>query len=159
MSIRSTVKAIIIKDGKILLNRCNDEKFAGNYFSLPGGGQHEYETLHDAVIRECLEETGYSVTPIRLAALCETIFTDEEFRKQNPDCTHRVYHVFLCELSKEERIIPTEKDEMQVSSEWVDIGTIQAENTIRLFPTAVRDNLCAILNETSPLFLGSNYNE
>ena len=37
MSIRTTVKAIIIKDGKILVNKCRDEKF-GDYFSLVGGG-------------------------------------------------------------------------------------------------------------------------
>ena len=53
MSIRSTVKAIIINDNKVLLNRCFDEN-NGYYYSLPGGGQNQYETLHDAIIRECL---------------------------------------------------------------------------------------------------------
>ena len=78
MGIRCIVKAIIIEEGKVLLNRCHDDKF-GDYFSLPGGGQLQYETLQEAVVRECLEETGYAVAPVRFAALCETIFTDEVF--------------------------------------------------------------------------------
>lgn len=36
MSIRSTVKAIILHKNKILLNKCYD-KYNGEYFILPGG--------------------------------------------------------------------------------------------------------------------------
>ncbi|MCL2386325.1 MAG: NUDIX domain-containing protein [Defluviitaleaceae bacterium] len=158
MSIRSTVKAIIVNDGKILLNRCRDDKF-GDYFSLPGGGQNQYETLHEAVVRECLEETGYAVKPVRFAALCETIFTNEDFRKSNPNHTHRIYHVFICELCDSEKATPTEKDIMQVSSEWVDISAVSSAKNLRLFPTAVGDNIQSILDGTSPVFLGSNYKE
>ena len=158
MSIRSTVKAIIIKDSKMLVNRCQDEKF-GDYFSLPGGGQYQYETLQEAVIRECLEETGYSVSPVRFAALCETIFTDEGFRKEHPGHTHRIYHVFICELLDDRQIIPTEKDSMQVGSEWVDINSINTYNGIRLFPMAVGDNIHDILKGIAPIFLGSNYKD
>lgn len=83
MEPRSSVKALIVKDDKILLNRCHD--IYGEYFCLPGGGQHLYETLHETVIRECIEETGYSVIPIRFAALCETIRTNR---------LHKIYHIF-----------------------------------------------------------------
>jgi len=34
MSIRNTVKALVISDGKLLMNRCVD--VIGDYFSLPG---------------------------------------------------------------------------------------------------------------------------
>jgi ADP-ribose pyrophosphatase YjhB (NUDIX family) len=70
MSVRSTVKAIILDKGKVLLNRCYDEP-NGSYYSLPGGGRGEIRTLHDALVRECLEETGYTVEPLRFAALME----------------------------------------------------------------------------------------
>jgi len=156
MSIRNTVKAIIVKNGKMLVNRCRDDKF-GDYFSLPGGGQHQYETLQEAVVRECLEETGYSVTPVRFAALCETIFTDGDLRISDPDYTHRIYHIFICELLGDQRAIPTEKDSMQIDSEWVDIHLISLANNIRLFPMAVGDNIQDILKGTAPVFLGSNY--
>ena len=153
MSIRSTVKAIIIKDDKILINRCRDEKH-GDYFSLVGGGQNQYETLHETVVRECLEETGYTVQPIKFAALCESIFTNEQFRSKNPEHTHRMYHVFICEILDKKRIIPTGKDSQQTDSEWVDINTVK---NIRLFPKIVRDNIRDIINGTAPIFLGSEY--
>ena len=149
MSIRSTVKAIIVKNGKILLNKCYGESF-GDYFSLPGGGQHQHETLEEAVVRECLEETGYAVAPVRLAAVCETI---------NPEHTHhRVYHIFICEILDNEKITPTGKDgtQVEVGSEWVNINTINAINVTRLFPVAVRDNIQAVINGTAPVYLGGS---
>ena len=158
MSIRSTVKAIIVKDGKILLNKCYVEAF-GDYFSLPGGGQHQHETLEKAVVRECLEETGYAVTPIRLAAVCETIL-NEESQRNNPEHNHhRVYHIFICEILDVEKITPTGKDgtQTELGSEWVDINTINAIKVTRLFPIAVRDNIKGIINGTAPFYLGSNY--
>ena len=57
MSVRSTAKAIIIDNNKVLLNKCYD-KYNGDYYSLPGGGQDKYESIYDAVLRECKEETG-----------------------------------------------------------------------------------------------------
>ena len=65
MGIRSTAKAIIVQNGKILLNKCVDEK-NGDYYTLPGGGQNTFESLSETLVRECLEETGYSVSPIKL---------------------------------------------------------------------------------------------
>ena len=157
MSIRSAAKAIIIKDGEVLLNKCVD-KNNGDYYSLPGGGQHKYETLHQAIIRECLEETGYTVTPMRLAALCEEICMNEEFREKYPDYAHKMYHIFICELKNNEKQIPTEKDDMQVNSEWIKIDSLMQ---IRLLPKALGDNICDVIDNTAPIFLGSehiNYN-
>jgi ADP-ribose pyrophosphatase YjhB (NUDIX family) len=150
MGIRSTVKAVIVKDGKILLNQCYSETF-GNYFSLPGGGQNLHETLEEAVVRECLEETGYAVAPVRLAAVCETIFANEE--------NHRLYHIFICEILDDEKRTPTGKDSTQteLGSEWTDINIINKINITRLFPTAVRDNIQGIINGTASIYLGSDY--
>lgn len=36
--IRSTAKAIILHEGRILLNRCADSR-NGTYYALPGGGR------------------------------------------------------------------------------------------------------------------------
>lgn len=153
MSIRSTAKAIIIKDGKILLNKCNDSK-NGEYYSLPGGGQHKYETLTDAVIRECLEETGYTVNPIKFAALCEEICMDVRFREKYPDYAHKMYHIFICDLIDHEMKTPTEKDDMQVSSEWINIEFLQ---DIRLLPKIVGNKILSIIGNTEPIFLGSEH--
>jgi len=52
------------------------------YYDFPGGGQNQYETLEEAVRRECLEETGYTVVVDRLAGIFEEICTDERFRAE-----------------------------------------------------------------------------
>lgn len=153
MSIRSAAKAIIIKDGKILLNKCYDSK-NDEYYSLPGGGQHKYETLTDAVIRECLEETGYTVNPIRFAALCEEICMDVRFREKYPDYAHKMYHIFMCDLIDHGLKTPTEKDNMQVSSEWIDIEFLQ---DIRLLPKIVGNKILSIISNSEPIFLGSEH--
>ena len=151
MGIRSTAKAIVINDGKILVNKCYDQ-YNGEYFSLPGGGQNTYETLHDAVVRECLEETGYTVFPVRFAALCEEICDHREFREKYPDYAHKMVHIFLCNLANEKVNTPTEQDNMQIGSEWIALGHL---SDIRLLPKAVGENLPKIIQSDSPLFLGS----
>jgi len=153
MSIRSTAKAVIINDDKLLLNKCVDEK-NGAYYSLPGGGQNQYETLTDAVVRECREETGYPVTPVRFAALCEEICDNEDFRKNRPEYSHKMYHIFVCGLLSEKVGIPTETDEVQTGTEWIDIGSLE---NIKLLPRAVGENILKIVQSENPLFLGSEH--
>ena len=133
MSIRSTAKALIINDGKILLNKCHDNN-NGDYYSLPGGGQNKYERICDAVIRECKEETGYDVIPLKFVALCEEICMDEYFRVKYPDYAHKMYHIYLCELSGRKATAPSEKDSMQVDIEWIDIENL---GKIRLLPNVL----------------------
>ena len=153
MSIRSAAKAIINNGNKILLNKCKDIK-NGNYYSLPGGGQQKYETLHEAVVRECLEETGYTISPVKFAALCEEICMNTGFREKYPDYAHKMYHIFICELENKEVKLPTEKDSMQIDSEWIEIGTLQS---IRILPQIVGSNILGIINSTASTFLGSEH--
>ncbi len=76
MPIRSAAKAIVVKDGQILLNRSHNNKGVV-YYELPGGGQKHGEPLNAAVVRECLEETGYRVRITGFAGICEEIRTGE----------------------------------------------------------------------------------
>ena len=153
MSIRSAAKALIINDGKVLLNKCYDKKH-GDYYSLPGGGQHQYETLYEALIRECLEETGYTVVPIRFAALCEEICMHDEFREKYPDYAHKMYHIFICKLANADRKEPTETDEMQVTCEWVDFVSLKK---LRILPKVLGENIISVIDNTAPIFLGSEH--
>ena len=153
MGIRSTAKAVIIKDGKILLNKCED-KHNGDYYSLPGGGQNQYETLHEAVVRECLEETGYTIIPEKFSALCEEICMDEKFRENYPGYSHKMYHIFICKLTNEKFKKPTEKDSMQINTEWVEIESIKK---VKILPKLFGENFQGILNNTAPIFLGSEH--
>jgi ADP-ribose pyrophosphatase YjhB (NUDIX family) len=153
MSVRSTAKAIILHKGKILLNKCRDEH-NGAYYCLPGGGQNDYETLSETLVRECLEETGYSVVPLRFAALCEEICDDPMIREQWPDYAHKMLHIFVCELLREETVPVTETDIAQTGSEWVEIGRLDG---LRLLPAALGEQISVLITGDKPLFLGSSY--
>lgn len=151
MGIRSTAKAIIINDNKILLNKCEDE-FNGSYYSLPGGGQHTYETLHEALKRECFEETGYHVIPMRFVALCEEICMNSKTRELYPEYVHKMYHIFICRLANNAVKTPIEFDMMQVGSEWIDIDLLHEK---RLLPNVLSTNIVDIIKNQNPMFLGS----
>src|SRR5262245_56058956 len=49
--IRVSAKAVIVRDDKLLVIAHRDAD--GEYFLLPGGGQERFESLHDALRREC----------------------------------------------------------------------------------------------------------
>ncbi len=151
--VRSTAKAVILHEGKVLLNRCRDEN-NGTYYSLPGGGQEQYEALEDACKRECLEETGYSVEPVRFAALMEEICLDPFIRKTYPQYAHKMLHIFLCRLASTERIAPTETDESQVAVEWIPVNDVP---DINLLPVQVRAHFPELTGGECQMFLGTSY--
>ncbi|ABW20381.1 NUDIX domain-containing protein [Alkaliphilus oremlandii] len=153
MSIRSVAKAMILNESKVLLNKCYDE-YNGAYYSLPGGGQNTYETLHEAVIRECLEETGYHVSPKKFVALFEEICEDVEVREIYPEYAHKIYHIFLCELARDTVESPTEIDTMQVGIEWVPVEDL---HKIHLLPNVLNENIIKFIRDQIPMFLGSEH--
>lgn len=151
MSVRSTVKAIIINNNQILLNRCYD-KNNGDYYSLPGGGQNKYETISDAIVRECLEETGYAVRPIRFCGICEEICDNEETRNFYSQYAHKLYHIYLCEVISDKKESPTEVDDMQIDCQWVNLSML---DSIRILPTMINENITNLINSDIVLDMGS----
>ncbi len=151
MAIRSAAKAIIVHEGKVLLNKCIGHS-GSIYYDLPGGGQRQFETLEEAVVRECLEETGRLVKIIRFAALCEEIYDDQALREKYIDYTHRVHHVFLVELASDAVLEPTETDFQQDENQWISIGEVPF---IDLKPKLIRDHFLEILASSYPQYLGS----
>ena len=115
LSARNSAKAIVINNGKLLVNRC--ESRFGEYFTLPGGGQKDGEMLTETVKRELLEETGYSVKPLRLSGIYERV---SEGRDEG--LCHKIYFIFLCRLESGERKIPSEIDRFQIDSTWIPCG-------------------------------------
>jgi 8-oxo-dGTP diphosphatase len=71
------VSAAIIRDGKVLIVR-RARPPAYGVFTLPGGGVEAGETLHEAVIREVLEETALTIAPLGLAGYREAIARDAD---------------------------------------------------------------------------------
>lgn len=152
MSIRNAAKAIILHENKILLNKCHAPDI-GDYFALPGGGQNQYETMEEATIRECLEETGYTVIPEVFIALYEEIYTREKVRQMYPDYSHKILHIFRCSLAENPRILPFEQDSWQLNCVWVDLGDV---HSINLLPMSVRENIHLLIHADTPLYLGTH---
>jgi 8-oxo-dGTP diphosphatase len=148
MPIRNSAKAIVISEGRILLNRCTSR--FGEYYALPGGGQNPGESLLDAVRREVLEETGYSVKPLRLSGIYERIAERPGFGDDN--ICHKLYFVFLCHLVNERPASPTEHDKFQIGLEWVNLKDIPTSN---MFPHAIRDNIQALIGSGETIYIGS----
>lgn len=148
MAIRSAAKALLLKDGKILLNRCRRDD-GSVYYDLPGGGQHQGEKLEDAVLREIREETGCEAKLVRFAALAEEIYTDPEICEKYPDYCHRMMHIFIAEpISWGD---PTELDHQMEGFEWVSLADTAG---IEILPHGLKAVLPRIL-EGETLWIGS----
>ena len=63
--IRNAVRAVVVRDGAVLMQKKWAET-RGTWYTLPGGGQDVTETMETALIRECEEEIG---TTVRVGAL------------------------------------------------------------------------------------------
>lgn len=61
---RVSVRGIIYKNGKFFGQKLNNSN--GNWWCTPGGGINPLESIHDALIREMIEETGVKPTIGRL---------------------------------------------------------------------------------------------
>ncbi|MCR5183073.1 MAG: NUDIX domain-containing protein [Opitutales bacterium] len=124
--IRPAVRAILQKDGKILLVKLKDN--AGGFFVLPGGGQKHGETMFEALRRECAEELGIAVKPGRLCYVREYIGANHEF-VQRHKYFHQVEIVFECDLLDDSQIgSGTEEDLRQVGFAWVPIADLPRTN-------------------------------
>lgn len=147
LAIRSSAKALILHNGKLLLNRCVSR--LGVYYALPGGGQHDGELLTETVRREVLEETGLTVEPMRMSAIFESV-TESHDGYVN---AHKMYFVFLCRYRDDiPASIPSERDTYQTGIEWI---PVEQACRASLFPRVIRDNLHALLDYGETLYLGS----
>jgi len=154
MAIRNAAKGVIIHEGKLLLNRCMMD--GELYYTLPGGGQNQYEDMKDAVVRECSEETGYTVIPDRFMALYEYVWDNLELREKYPDHAHTVYHVFLCHLADENQHPPTELDSNQTGVEWFNLDALDG---VSLIPERLADHIKDFLIDGIPKFHGTEHVE
>lgn len=152
MKIRASSKALIVHEGKLLLNRCRHED-GRIYYDLPGGGQEPLESMEEALIREVLEETGYSVRIKGFAGLAEEIFTDQELQKRYPDYCHRIIHLFRAELASCKQADTCETDWSMEDCVWVELD--QLTTLSEIVPTSLREHLPALLYSNSPVYLGT----
>lgn len=146
---RSEVKALLLCEGRILLNRCRG-KDGAFYYTLPGGGQNPFEPMEKALVREVREETGYRIRAGRLAAVAEEISENPEERTAFPEYAHRIHHIFLAERLPTAAETPSEPDSGQEGSEWI---PVEQAGRLPLWPMQLRRRLEEILQAPGAQFL------
>ena len=155
MAIRVGIKVLIVRDGQILLNRCRrGDKFT--YSTLPGGGQRQYESVMQALEREIREETGLSIRPLHMAAMCEEITTDLKSRAQSPDYTHRLTLIFAAKPLDDVSAAPEHPDSEMQCSEWV---ALEQADELNLYPRPLRRHIKEALCAKGALWLGTDFIE
>ena len=147
---RTSAKAIILHDGKLLALKFQDEN--GDWYELPGGGQEPGETLPEAVRRECLEEASAEVVVGDLWFVRDYIGKNHEFAQHGHEATvHQVEFMFACSLVDGAQVgNGTVPDTGQLSVEWL---ALEMLDRYRLYPLALRP-LIAQHRPGMPVYLG-----
>ena len=140
-NIRTSAKALVIKDGCMLTVRIDDH--GDVFYIMPGGGQNPGELLPDACEREVAEETGLEVKAKDAVFIIEGS-EGEPF--------HRVDVVFLCDyIGKSEK--DHHGDNNQAGIEWLKIDTL---NNAPLFPSKLRRPIMNLYEgKEYPVYLGN----
>ncbi|MEU8543043.1 NUDIX domain-containing protein [Streptomyces sp. NPDC048717] len=144
-TIRTSAKAVVVHDGRVLLQRAN---WGGEdcYF-LPGGGQNPGEPLDATARREVHEETGLRVTVEKLLWVREYIGAHHEHADTEAG-THRIEVIFHCTPEGEPgQLGGHAEDIVQTGLEWVELEKVAALN---LLPQALRQPISALATNQAP---------
>ncbi|MDD5210139.1 MAG: NUDIX domain-containing protein [Elusimicrobiales bacterium] len=148
--VRISAKAIIIRKGKLLLMRARDR--SGVYYLLPGGGQNNGETLHEALVRECLEETGILVRPGVPRYIRDYVAKNHEFSAADKGF-HQVEVMFLCEYIKRVKGGTRELDARQTGVSWIPLKKL---GTIKLYPSPLKTLIGPTGRLSGQIYLGDS---
>jgi len=150
MSIRNSVKAIIIVDNKILLTKNEDDY--GVFYLLPGGGQEKFEDIHEALRRECYEEISCYVKIKDIRFVRDYIGKRHEFSEWDNEI-HQIEYMVECSL--EDNSVPCNgntPDKMQTDVEWIPLSQL---NHIRIYPSVLMEVIHQDGTFENKIYLGS----
>ncbi len=148
-NIRNSAKAVIFRDGKLLVIIKRDQE--GRYAVLPGGGQKWGETLPEALKRECQEEIGADVKVRKLLFIREYRSDHHEFASISPDL-HQVEFYFKCKISRDyEPAQGSHPDNGQREVRWVSLDQLEKVN---LYPRSIHTLLADLKHSDFPVYLG-----
>ncbi len=147
--IRTAAKAVIVREGRILLLRCRDE--SGEWHALPGGGQEPEERLEQTVVRECLEEIGARVRVGRLLFVRDFIVRNHDFSYVH-EAPHQIEHGFECFLEPgEEPRVGHTPDDAQEDVVWLHPAELRR---VRVYPERLRELLDPMRRSPLPVYWG-----
>ena len=147
--IRNAARAVIVRDGSILLLR-KEGYPQGVRYALPGGGQDLGETLEQALLRECREEIG---TQVNIRGLVHVADTFKPRDTSPPGTRHLVEFLFDCSIPRD--YTPCNgphPDKHQVAVDWIGLDTLPE---MPLYPRSLATWLVGMSARSGPTYLGS----
>jgi len=147
--IRITVRAVIIQDNKILLIK-KDSPSDGIRYTLPGGALESGETLHQAVIRECIEEINTPVEVFDVLHIADFFIPKLE---PKPYTRHQLEILIQCQVPK--NYLPKsgfEPDKHQVGVEWIALDNLAQ---IKISPHFFAELLIHLAIKKHNIYVGS----
>ena len=149
-NIRLSIKAIIIKNNKILLtyNRYRGEAF----YLLPGGGQKHGEPMDEALKRECLEEIGYHVELGQIVFIRDYIGKNHQFAVEDKEI-HQVELMFFCKLLDGSLKDAQMDDTYQIGVKWI---PLKALKDINIYPCILKEAIHSDGSFDEKVYLGDS---
>lgn len=92
---RAAVRSIILRDGKLLMIESDDGEL-----KFPGGGMEEGEDEIQTLIRETLEETGFSVIPETIREFGE--IEEKRLALYENKIWHQINRYYFCEVDEKQ---------------------------------------------------------
>lgn len=146
---RYSMKAIIIKDGKLLVESCDYGR--GRFCKLPGGGHQWGETMEQALIRECKEELNIEVKPLRLLFVRDYIAKNHHTTLDLP-CFHLAELMFECQVSDFSTLgLGSEPDSPVQQIKWLNIDELADSD---FYPKAIIPYLKKLKDIKETVILG-----
>ncbi len=146
--IRNAVRAVILRDGAVLMQK-KWSQTKGTWYTLPGGGQDVEETLDAALIRECEEEIGVRVEVGELLSVSDFYKRRET---ESPSTRHVIELFFSCRVPHDYRPVSgPHPDKHQIDVVWLPLDQLAVQP---LFPLDLSSRLERIIAGEQRGYLG-----
>lgn len=147
-AVRTSAKAVIIREGKLLAIK--NYAPGGDWYILPGGGQNHGESLTEALKRECMEEASIHVDPGDILFIRDYISRNHEFAEEDGN-SHQVEFMFSCTIRSGTPAPGVEPDQFQTGVAWLPLNRIEEFD---LYPKLLKEILKQGIPEKHPVYLG-----
>lgn len=148
--IRNAVRAVIVRDGDVLLLKKRNE-LGDDYYALPGGGQDAGETLLQALDRECIEEISTMVEIKHLLYVAD-FFKQRKHSNGAESIRHLVEFGFMCTVPESYKAMSgNHPDKHQIDVVWVKMNDL---NELPLVPKTLAAYLTDLDTIKNSVYLG-----
>ena len=122
-------RAIVVRDGAILVNRSHNVKTKEDYFALPGGHIDEGEDCVTALTREFAEELNAEIAVYDLVFVSESVYAG---RRKSETRRHELVLYFHADLASDlkesgKEVLSPEKDK---NFQWLQLELVPTSNIL-----------------------------